>query len=195
MSHFTSISTEIRDLEVCKKALNNMGLNMTERGNCRYYFGTIIKDNVVKLPGRYDMALENKNNETYSISADFYEGDVERTIGERGSILLKNYGIEMLKKSAKNMRFSINTIDSNTNTFKIRDPQDPNGGYMIVTFDEHGNAEFMPKGIKGRNCSKFLALEDSIGKAQKREFFKEYYATEREAIKVNKKERIQIGKY
>lgn len=193
MSHFTSISTEIRDLEVCKKALNNMGLSLIERGNCRYYYGTEIKDNVVKLPGKYDMALENKNDETYSISADFYKGEVERTIGKRGSILLKNYGVEMLKKNAKKMRFSINTIDSNK--FKVRDPQDPNGGYMIVTFDEQGNVEFTPKGIRGRNCSKFLALEDTIGKAKKREFLKEYYATERETIKVDKKERIQIGKY
>lgn len=192
MSHFTSISTEIRDLDVCKKALNNMGLKLEEMGECRYYYGKEIKDNVVKLPGKYDMSLEDEHNGTYNISADFYQGDVEQTIGKSGSILLKNYGVEMLKKNAKNMRFSISTID--INTFKVRDPQDPNGGYMIVTFDDNGNAEFTPKGIKGKNCSKFLALEDTIGKAKKREFTKEYYATETKTVKTtSKKERIKIG--
>ena len=58
MSHFTHVSAEIRDLDACNKALNNMGLTMQSYGSCRYYFGTEMKENVVRLPGQYDMALE-----------------------------------------------------------------------------------------------------------------------------------------
>lgn len=194
MSHFTNISTEIRDLEVCKSALNNMGLTLTEKGQCRYYYGTKTMENVVKLPGNYDMALENQFDGTYSITADFYLDDVERTIGNNGCVLLKNYGIEMLKKNAKKMRFSISTI--NEDTLKVRNPQDPDGGYMIVTFDKNGNAVFTPKGIKGKNCAKFLSLEDAIGNIEKREFLKEYYEGEKETVKISSiKERIKIGEY
>ena len=39
MSHFTNLTTEIRDLEACKKALENMGLQLQEYGECRYYYG------------------------------------------------------------------------------------------------------------------------------------------------------------
>lgn len=193
MSHFSSISTEIKDLEACKKALENMGLALEKKGECRYYFGTEVMENVVKLPGRYDMALENMDG-TYNIHADFYGGDVEKTIGYRGCALLKRYGIEMLKKTAKKMHFSI--IKEKPNVFKVRDSKDSNGGYMIVTFNEDGSLQFTPKGIKGKNCTKFLALEDSIGKADKREFLPEYYAAERENIRTNNsKERIKLGGY
>ena len=51
MSHFTHVSAEIRDLDACNKALNNMGLTMQSYGSCRYYFGTEMKENVVRLPG------------------------------------------------------------------------------------------------------------------------------------------------
>lgn len=37
MSHFTHVSAEIRDLDACNKALNNMGLTMQSYGSCRYY--------------------------------------------------------------------------------------------------------------------------------------------------------------
>ena len=32
MSHFTHVSAEIRDLDACNKALNNMGLTMQSYG-------------------------------------------------------------------------------------------------------------------------------------------------------------------
>lgn len=109
MSHFTHVSAEIRDLDACNKALNNMGLTMQSYGSCRYYFGTEMKENVVRLPGQYDMALEKNGTGSYRITADFYGGYVERTIGPRGSILLHNYSVEMLKKGCKKITFLCNS--------------------------------------------------------------------------------------
>lgn len=193
MSHFTSLTTEIKDLEACKNALKNMGLSLKEKGMCRYYYGTELKENVVRLPGKYDMALEGNVNGTYSITADFYEGDVVRTIGDNGCVLLRQYGEEVIKKKAKQMHLS---IVQQKDGFRVRNPQDPNGGYMIVTFGENGEMFFTPKGIKGKSCSKFLELEEALGRIDKREFLPEYYETEKERTKAtNQQERLKVGDY
>lgn len=189
MSHFTSISTEIRDIEICKKALNNMGLELQAIGDCRFYFGSEIKENVVKLPGPYDMALESNGNGGYQITADFYRGYVERTIGYGGEVLLQNYATEMLRSVAKKMHMS---VSQHENGLKVRDPQDPNGGFMIVQFGKDGSVSFEPRGIKGKNCSKFLKLEDALGKVVRREFTKEYYQATTETVNTGR-ERLKVG--
>lgn len=192
MSHFTSITTEIQDLEACKEALKNMGLELQAKGECRYYYGTELKENVVKLPGRYDMSLEKQEDDVYLITADFFDGDVERTIGYGGWILLMKYGENKLRKTCRKMHLSISTMKE-PNSFKVRDPQDSNGGYMIVRFDETGNISFIPKGIKGKKCSKFLELEDSLGNVVKREFLPEYNnERETEKEKTTRKEKVRI---
>ncbi len=192
MSHFTTLTTEIRDLDVCKKALENMDLTMKERGQCRYYFGEQTMENVVELPAKYDMALKNNHNGTYSIFADFYGGYVEKVIGPQGSILLREYGEEMIKKAAKKLHFSVTSPEKDT--YKVRNPQDPNGGYMMVHLGSNGEIEFKPKGIKGKNCSKFLELEDALGKVTRREFLPEYYGKTSVKEK-DKKERVRVGGY
>lgn len=189
MSHFTSISTEIRDIEICRNALNNMGLELQEIGKCRFYSGSEMKENVVQLPGPYDMALESNGNGSYQITADFYGGYVERTIGHSGEVLLQNYAAEMLKRVAKEMHMS---VSKQNDDLRIRDPQDPNGGYMLVKIRKDGSVYFEPKGIKGKNCSKFLKLEEALGKVEKREFTKEYYQSGSETVKTNR-ERLKVG--
>lgn len=192
MSHFTNLTTEIRDLEACKKALENMGLQLQEYGECRYYYGVKEMENVVKLPTKYDMALTNNHNGSYSIQADFDEGYVEEVIGRKGSALLREYGEEMLKKTAKKLHLSITHPEKNA--YKLRNPQDPNGGYMMVYFEANGELRFEPKGIKGKNCSKFIGLEDALGKVTKREFLPEYYGKTGVKEK-DKKERVKVGGY
>ena len=157
MSHFTHVSAEIRDLDACNKALNNMGLTMQSYGSCRYYFGTEMKENVVRLPGQYDMALEKNGTGSYRITSDFYGGYVERTIGPRGSILLHNYSVEMLKKVAKRLHFYV--TPKGNDIYKVRDPQDTDGGHMLVTVSKDGNLTFEPKGLKGKNVRSIFNLK------------------------------------
>ena len=192
MSHFTSLRAEIKDLEVCKKALENMGLSMQEYGKCRYFYGTEMMENVVKLPTKYDMALKDNHDGSYSINADFYEGYVEAVIGKKGNILLREYGEEMIKKTAKKLHLSVTHPEKDV--YKLRSPQDPNGGYMLVYFEKNGEIRFQPKGIKGKNCSKFIELEDALGKVTKREFLPEYYG-KTEIKEKDKKERVKVGGY
>lgn len=193
MSHFTYVSAEIRDLDACNKALNNMGLTMQSYGSCRYYFGTEMKENVVRLPGQYDMALEKNGTGSYRITADFYGGYVERTIGPRGSILLHNYSVEMLKKVAKRLHFYV--TPKGNDIYKVRDPQDTDGGHMLVTVSKDGNLTFEPKGLKGKKCAKYLQLEDSLGKIEQREFTKEYLKESAAEVKTENRQKLRVGGY
>ena len=193
MSHFTYVSAEIRDLDACNKALNYMGLTMQSYGSCRYYYGIEMKENVVRLPGRYDMALEKSGNGSYHITADFYDGYVERTIGAGGSILLYNYSVEMLKKVAKKLHFSV--TQKGDDTYKVRDPQDSDGGHMLVTVSKDGSLKFEPKGLKGKKCAKYLQLEDSLGKIEKREFTKEYLKEDAAEFKTENRQKLRVGGY
>lgn len=172
MSHFTTIYTEIRDLECARSALANMGLNMVDEGMCRFYGGAQLKENVVKLPGIYDCALEKSMTGNYNITADFWDGHVTRYIGYNGSIIMSNYAIEMMKKTAKKMHLSVSKQEGGS--YKVRDPQDSSGGFMMVSVSEDGEVKFEPKGLKGKKCEKYLALENALGKVANREFTKEY---------------------
>lgn len=175
MSHFTKVSTEIRDLEACEEALNNMGLQLSHNEECRYYYGTKTKENVVKLPGKYDMALESNGDGTYNIVADFYGKDVENTIGAGGKIFLQNYAVEMLKKQARKMHMTVAPLEKDELSFRLRDSQNNTGGYMIATINPDGTIEFKPVGLKGTNCKSFMSLEDALGAVKERQFTPEYY--------------------
>lgn len=193
MSHFTTIKTEIRDLETCKSALKELGLDVEATGYCRYWGGKKYKENVVRLPGQYDMSLELQKNGAYFISADF-EGDVEKTIGNKGGRLLQEYAKKEFQKTCKKMHLSISPNPKEPNSFKVKDPKDASSGHMIVSFDEAGNVDFKPKGIKGKKCTKFLGLEEALGKVAHREFLPEYYReTEKERTKTERvRERVRI---
>ncbi len=167
MSHFTKVTTKISDMEALEKAIASMGLRLTHNAPCRYYYGETMKENVVSLPGRYDLSIEEGANGTYDLNADFYEGDVERTIGPGGSRLMRSYTIEKLKIEARKKGYSVHKAGENK--FKIYDPTEASNGYLEATLDENGNFTFKAKGFSGKSCMKFTAFEKSFGEARTRE--------------------------
>lgn len=105
MSHFTHVSAEIRDLDACNKALNNMGLTMQSYGSCRYYFGTEMKENVVRLPGQYDMALEKNGTGSYRITADFMVGMLKGLLDREVAFFCTIILLRCLKRLQKDYIF------------------------------------------------------------------------------------------
>lgn len=194
MSHFTTIYTEIRDLECARSALANMGLDMVDEGMCRFYGGAELKENVVRLPGMYDCALEKSITGNYNITADFWNGHVARYIGHNGSVIMSNYAIEMLKKMAKKMHLSMSKQEGGS--YKVRDPKDSSGGFMMVSVDENGEVKFVPKGLKGKKCAKYFELEEALGKVASREFTKEYLQESKTKSKItDSRAKVREGGY
>ncbi len=180
MSHFTEVKTEIKDIEALKNALASMNLNLEHNVTCRYYEGAPIRENVAKLPGPYDIAFEKDSNDTYSISADFYQGHVEKVIGKDGVVLINNYSIEKLRLEAKKMGYKV--YSSGENKLKVIDPNEPGKLEVIVNGD--GTLSFKTSGFSGKRCTKFENLEKSFGAVVKYKRTAQYYETEEVKTKV-----------
>ena len=58
MSHFTTIQTQLRDLDALRQALGELGVTLHEKAHARGYAGNTLKgDYVIRLKGPYDIAL------------------------------------------------------------------------------------------------------------------------------------------
>lgn len=104
MSHFTTIQTQIRDLDALADACQEMKLGFVANAQCRGYAGiTRQAPHVIKLKGPYDIAVEpsKDNPETYGLTTDWWDGHVAREVGENYGRLLQTYGINKTTREAR----------------------------------------------------------------------------------------------
>ena len=105
MSHFTTIQTQIRDLDALRDACGEMNLGFNANANCRGYAGiTRLAPHVIQLKGPYDIAVEpNKEKDgTYGLTTDWWDGHVAREVGIGYGRLLQSYGIHKTIREARN---------------------------------------------------------------------------------------------
>lgn len=58
MSHFTTIETQLRDIDALRSALGELGVTLHEKATARGYANNTLKsDYVIRLKGPYDIAL------------------------------------------------------------------------------------------------------------------------------------------
>ena len=180
MSHFTKITAEIRDLDVLKQALKKMNLTLEKNTNCRYYNGAAVRENVIKLPGVYDVAVEAQSDGTYALDADFYEGHVAKYIGANGEELLRQYSIEKLKKEAKNHGYKV--YDKGNGILKILDTK--RAGKIEIECLPNGKIEIKTSEYKGKSCMNFEIIEKALGRIDSTKKTPEYYKSEKATAQV-----------
>jgi hypothetical protein len=174
MSHFTTVNAEIKDLEAMRAAVARMGFELKENVECRYFSGSPVKELVIKLPGKYDAALEKQKDGTFRLSADFWGGHVAEYIGEEGKKLMQAYAAEKAKIEARKRGFSVTErTEGNDLLLSIRDSQ---GGTLKAWIGPDGHTTFQPSGIKGKSCMKFMELEKSLGAVEEHMVTGDYYA-------------------
>ncbi len=79
MSHFTEIKTQIKDIEALRSACQELGLTLLQNAEARGYYENKTKgDYVVQLKGPYDIALNKQTDGTYGLTADLWQGHVEK---------------------------------------------------------------------------------------------------------------------
>ena len=94
MSHFTEIKTQIKDIVALRLACQEMGLTLLQNTEARgYYENKIRGDYVVQLKGPYDIALNKQPDGTFGLTADIWNGHVEKEVGQGYGKLLKLYGV------------------------------------------------------------------------------------------------------
>jgi len=104
MSHFTTIQTQIRDLEALSDASVEMGFQLLANTQCRGYAGmTRLAPHVIKLKGPYDIAVEpsKENDGSYGLTTDWWDGHVAKEVGTGYGRLLQSYGIHKTMREAR----------------------------------------------------------------------------------------------
>jgi len=104
MSHFTTIQTQIRDLDALHDASVEMGFQFLKDSKCRGYAGiTRIAPHVIQLKGPYDIAVDPspENNGSYGLTADWWDGHVAKEVGMGYGRLLQSYGVHKTMREAR----------------------------------------------------------------------------------------------
>jgi hypothetical protein len=102
MSHFTTITTQIKDIEALRCACAELGLSVHASTQARGYMGnTIPGDFVIRLKGPYDIALNKQPNGSFGFTADLWNGHVEAEAGKNYSTLLQLYAVHKATREAR----------------------------------------------------------------------------------------------
>ena len=104
MSHFTTIQTQIRDLEALRDASVELGLGFLANTKCRGYAGmSRLAPHVIQLKGPYDIAVEpsKENDGSYGLTTDWWNGHVAQEVGIGYGRLLQSYGIHKTMREAR----------------------------------------------------------------------------------------------
>ena len=102
MSHFTTIKTQVKDIEALRSACNEMGLALLQNAEARGYYENKIKGEfVVRLKGHYDIALNKQPDGLFGLTADLWQGHVEQEVGQGYGKLLQLYGVHKAMREAR----------------------------------------------------------------------------------------------
>src|ERR1051325_2109273 len=108
MSHFTSIQTQIKDIDALFSACQEMDLVLLRDGEVRG-FGTQKQKAayVIQLKGPFDIALHPENDATFRLSTDWWEGHVEKEVGKHCGRLLQLYAVHKATKEARKQGLTV----------------------------------------------------------------------------------------
>ena len=103
MSQFTTIQTQIRDLEALVCACVELGLKFVPDSTCRGYAGVVrAAPYVIKLKGPYDIAVDPsaEKDGSYGLTTDWWDGHVAKEVGAGFGRLLQSYGVHKTIREA-----------------------------------------------------------------------------------------------
>ena len=121
MSHFTTIKTQIKDVEALRSAVNELGLRLIPNTEARGYISNKTKgDFVIRLKGPYDIAVNQQPDGTYGLTTDWWDGHVEKEVGSNFGRLLQLYGVHKASMEARKKGYSV-----------LRNQQ-PNGSIKLI---------------------------------------------------------------
>jgi hypothetical protein len=104
MSHFTTIQTQVRDLEALRDACSELGLQLKSKTPCRGYARQTRQcDHTIVLKGPYDIAVDpaEAKDGTYGFTTDWWDGHVAKEVGPGYGRLLQSYGVHKTLREAR----------------------------------------------------------------------------------------------
>ena len=120
MSHFTTIETQIRDIEALKSACAEMGLPIVPNAQARGYGRKTHKgEYVITLKGPYDIAVNRQANGTFQLVTDWWDGHVEKEVGKNFGRLLQLYGVHKASAEARRKGYMVSRHVLNNGSIKL----------------------------------------------------------------------------
>jgi hypothetical protein len=120
MSHFTTIKTQVKDIEALRSACQEIGLSLLQGAEARGYYTNRLKaDYVIKLKGPYDVALSKQPDGSFGLTADLWDGHVESELGKGYSKLLQLYGVHKAMQEARKKGYLVNRRAQQDGSIKL----------------------------------------------------------------------------
>jgi hypothetical protein len=120
MSHFTTIKTQIKDIGALRSACQEMGLTLLQNAEARGYYENKTKgDYVIRLKGPYDIALNNQPDGSLGLTADLWNGHVEKEVGSGYGKLLQFYGVHKAMREAQKRGHLVRRTQQQNGSIKL----------------------------------------------------------------------------
>ena len=108
MSHFTTIETQVRDIDALQSACEELGLQVQENASARGYGSqTRQGEYVIKLKGPYDIAVNRQENGSFGLACDWWGGHVEKEVGKNYGRILQLYGVHKASREARRKGYTV----------------------------------------------------------------------------------------
>ena len=123
MSHFTTIQTQIRDIDALLCACVELGLKLQPDFHCRGYAGVTRRaPYVIQLKGPYDIAVDPspENDGSYGLTTDWWDGHVEREVGKDFGRLLQLYGVHKTTLEARKQGLAVLRQPQSNGSIKLQ---------------------------------------------------------------------------
>ncbi len=120
MSHFTTIKTQIKDIEALRSACQEMGLPLLQNTDARGYYENRIKgDYVIQLKGPYDIAVNRQPDGSFGLTSDLWNGHVEKEVGHGYGKLLQLYGVHKAMREARKRGHLVNRSQQKDGSIRL----------------------------------------------------------------------------
>ena len=124
MSHFTTIQTQIRDVEALEAACTELGVELLRNTEARGFANSTRHGQlVVRLKGPYDIAANQVDaaleNAPYELATDWWNGHVEAEVGPNYGRLLQLYGVHKTMREASNKRLRVTRHQETDGSIRI----------------------------------------------------------------------------
>ncbi len=108
MSHWTTIETQIRDIDALRAACAEMNLTLLENTEARGFGENRQRgDYVIRLNGPYDIAASRQADGSFTLHTDWWKGHVEREVGRNFGRLLQLYAVHKATREARKRGLSV----------------------------------------------------------------------------------------
>ena len=120
MSHFTTIQTQIKDMEALREACRELGVELLQDAEARGYGSARQRGEfVIRLQGPYDVALHRQTDGAYGLSTDWWDGHVEKEVGQGYGKLLQLYGVHKATIEARKKGLSVMRRQQQNGSIKL----------------------------------------------------------------------------